>query len=133
LIFDSSQAPTAAAMRGSTVSDRQFLQEAKPYLVDVRLECESARNESARKWVHLTGQVLDSEQPDRNVADVEVFLLKGEHLAAKTKANASGEFSLEFKDEEDLQLFVDIRGKQIIEIQLPTSRMNGHSRAAGAE
>lgn len=128
LIFDSSQTPTAAAMRGSMVSDRQFLQEAKPYLVDVRLECESAR-----KWVHLTGQVLDSEEPDRNVADVEVFLLKGEHLAAKTKANASGEFSLEFKDEEDLQLFVDIRGKQIIEIQLPTSRLNGHGRAAGAE
>jgi hypothetical protein len=128
LIFDSSQSPAAAAMRGSTVSDRQFLQEAKPYLVDVRLECESAR-----KWVHLTGQVLNSEEPDRNVADVEVFLLKGEHLATKTKANASGEFSLEFKDEEDLHLFVDIRGKQVIEIHLPTSRINGHGRAAGAE
>ena len=128
LIFDSSEAPAPAAIRGSKVSDRQILQEAKPYLVDVRMECESAR-----KWVHITGKVLDSEEPDKNVADVEAFLLKGEYLAAKTKANASGEFSLEFKDEGGLQLFVDIRGKQVIEIQSPTSPTNGHGRAAGAE
>ncbi len=128
LIFDSSQAPAAATVRGSTVSDRQFLQKAKHSLVDVRLE-----RESARKWVHLTGQVLNSEEPDKNVADVEVFLLKEEHLAAKNKASASGEFSLQFKDETDLQLFVDVRGKRVIEIQLPTSPMNRHGRAAAAE
>jgi hypothetical protein len=128
LIFDSSQAPDPAAVRGSTASDRQLLQESKPYLVDVRVECKSAR-----KRVHLTGQVLNSEEPDKNVMDAEIFLLKEEHLAARTKANASGEFSLEFNYEEGLQLFVDIPGKQVIEIRLPTSLMNGFGIAAGAE
>jgi hypothetical protein len=128
LIFDSSQAAAPAAVRGATACDQQLLQESKPYLVDVRVECEPAR-----KRVHLTGQVLNSEEPDKNVVDAEIFLLKGEHLAARTKANASGEFSLEFKDEEGLQLFVDIPGKQVIEIRLPSSPMNGFGMAAGAE
>jgi hypothetical protein len=128
LIFDSSQAAAPAMVRGSTASDRQVLQKSKPYLVDVRVE-----RESARKRVHLTGQVLNSEEPDKNVVDAEIFLLKEEHLAARTKANTFGEFSLEFNDEEGLQLFVDIPGKQVIEIRLPTSPMNGFGMAAGAE
>lgn len=117
LIFDSLQGPVPVAIRGSAATSRQFLQEAKPFVIDLRMECEPAR-----KWMHVIGQVLNSNEPKRTVADVEVFLLHGEHLAARTKANTSGEFELEFKAEEDLQLFIDIRGHKVVEIRLPTSQ-----------
>ncbi len=116
LIFDSIREATPTAVRGSMTSSRQTLQEAMPFVIDLRVECEPAR-----KRVHLIGQVLNSKEPNKNVANVDVFLLKGEHLAAKTAANTSGEFDLEFQDEEDLKLFIDIRGQKVIEIRLPTS------------
>jgi len=128
LIFDSAREPAPAAIRGSKSFSRQILQESKPFMVDLRLECEPAR-----KWVRLTGQVLNSKEPDKSVTDVQVFLLKGEHLAMKSEANSSGEFDLEFKDEEGLQLFIDVPGKQVIEIRLPASLTEGHGIAGGAE
>jgi hypothetical protein len=127
LIFDSVWQPAPVAVRGSAPSSRQFLHEAKPFMVDLRVEYESARN-----WVNLIGQVLNSAEPTSNVADIEVFLLKGEHLTARADANTSGEFALAFKDEEGLQLFVDIRGRKIIEIPLPPLSKD-RSKAAGVE
>lgn len=115
LVFDSLLAPMPVEIRGSTTSSRQFLQEAKPFMVDLRMECEPAR-----RSVRLNGQVLNSNKPDEDVTDVDVFLLKGENLATKTSANTSGEFDLDFQDEEDLQLFIDIRGRKIIEVRLPS-------------
>jgi hypothetical protein len=114
IIFDSLLDPVPAGVRGAALS-RQFLQESAPFVVDLR-----AAFEPARQWIHLVGQVLNSAEPQSNVSDVEVFLLSGEELAAKTKANASGEFELEFKDSENLQLFVDIRGRKVIEVRVPT-------------
>jgi len=116
LIFDSINNPHPAAVRGGMTSSRQFLQEAKPFMIDLRVECEPAR-----KRVRLIGQVLNSTEPNKHVANVEVFLLNGEHLAARTKANPSGEFDLEFEEKEGLQLFIDIRGQKVIEIRLPVS------------
>ncbi len=116
LIFDSFRQPAPAAMRGAAATCRQLLQEAKPFVIDLRVEYEPAR-----KIVRLTGQVLNSNEPDKEVSDVEAFLLKGEDLLSRTRANASGEFDLDFQEQEDLHLFIDIRGRKVIEIQLPTS------------
>lgn len=116
LIFDSFRQPAPAAIRGAAATSRQLLQEAKPFVIDLRVEYEPAR-----KMVRLTGQVLNSNEPDKEVSGVEVFLLKGEHLSSRTTANASGEFDLDFQEQEDLHLFIDIPGRKVIEIQLPTS------------
>jgi hypothetical protein len=117
LIFDSLHQPLPAAVRGSAATSRQLLQEATPFVIDLRVECEPRR-----KWMHIIGQVLNSKEPNKAVTDVEVFLLHGENLAAKTKANSSGEFDLQFKIEDGLQLFIDIRGHKVVEIRLPTSQ-----------
>jgi hypothetical protein len=114
LIFDSRSDPIPAEVRGSNLS-MQFIQEATPFVVDIR-----AAFEPARKSIRLAGQVLNSSEPQKNVSDVEIFLLNGDTLAANTKANASGEFELEFKEDQNLQLFVDIRGRKVIEIPVPT-------------
>jgi hypothetical protein len=116
IMFDSLGEPAAMEVRGSTTSSRQFLQQAKPFMIDLRLECEAAG-----KLVRMNGQVLSSDEPNKDVAGVEVFLLKGEHLATRAAANRFGEFDLHFQDEEGLQLFIDIPGQKVIEVQLPAS------------
>ena len=128
LLFDSLQAPVPVAVRGSTISSRQLLLEAKPFVIDLRIE-----QEAIRKQTRVMGQVLNSEEPARNVEDVDIFLLDGERLLARTAVNGSGEFQLEFKDQEGLQLFVDIHDRKIVEILLPSSLTNGLGKAAGAE
>lgn len=114
LLFDSIREPLPEATRGGTSVARQLLHEAKPFVIDLRLECEPARQS-----VRVTGQVLNSQEPGAPVADVEVFLLKGEDLLANVPANASGEFDLDIKAQNDLQLFIDVRGRKIVEIVLP--------------
>jgi hypothetical protein len=128
LIFDSVRQPAPETTRGSNPFSRQILQEAKPFAIDLRVD-----GDPARKWVRLTGQILNSKEPNQNVPDVEVFLLRGEHLVRKTEANSSGEFDFEFEDEEGLQLFLDIRGQKVIEIRLPASLTEGNGIAAAAE
>ena len=128
LIFDSLREPAPVAVRGSGISSRQLLQEATPFVVDLRMDYEPAR-----KRVRLIGQVLNSVEPAKSVADVEVFLLNGESLVTRVPANTSGEFDLEFNDEEGNQLFVDVRGQKIIEIEIRPSPMERRGTAAGAE
>lgn len=113
LVFDSFRQP-AAAVRSSMPSSRQFLHEAEPFVIDVRVE-----SEPAQKRVWLTGQVLNSEKPDMKIEGVDVVLLSGERLIAKTAANPSGEFEFEYHHETGLQLFINIRGQRAIGIVLP--------------
>jgi hypothetical protein len=44
----------------------------------------------------LTGQVLDSNNPNANMKDVSVMLVEELEMSAQTVTNASGEFQLEF-------------------------------------
>jgi hypothetical protein len=113
LVFDSFRNP-AAAVRGSMPCTRQFLHEAEPFVIDLRVE-----SEPAQKHTWLTGQVLNSEKPDMKIEAVDVLLLSGERLIAKTATNPSGEFEFEYHDERDLQLFINIRGQRAIGIALP--------------
>ena len=116
LIFDTSLQPAPAAVRSSAAPGRQFLHEAEPYVIDLRVEAEPAR-----KRVSLIGQVLNSKRPDISMEGVDVVLLSGERFVAKTSANSSGEFEFEFGDEKGLQLFINIRGHHAIGIVLPDS------------
>lgn len=113
LVFDSFRQP-APAVRGSMPCTRQFLHRAEPFVIDLRVESEPAQN---RIW--LVGQVLNSEKPHMKIEAVDVVLLSGERLIAKTATNPSGEFAFEYHEERDLQLFINIRGQRAIGIVLP--------------
>lgn len=113
LVFDSFRQPLAA-VRGSMPCSRQFLHEAEPFVIDLRVESEPAQN---RVW--LMGQVLNSEKPDMKIEGVDVLLLSGERLVAKTTTNPSGEFEFEYHNQRGLQLFINIRGQRAIGIVLP--------------
>jgi hypothetical protein len=114
LAFDSSRQFAAAVRNSTPCSSRQFIYEAEPFVIDLRVE-----SEPAQKRVWLGGQVLNSNKPDTKVIDVEVVLLSGERLVAKTATNPAGEFEFEFDDGKGLQLFVNIRGQRAIGIVLP--------------
>ncbi|MGI8962060.1 MAG: hypothetical protein ACR2IV_20340 [Bryobacteraceae bacterium] len=118
LAFDGSRQSTAAAVRSLTPSSRQFLYKAEPFVIDLRVESEPAQN---RVW--LMGQVLNSKKPDIKVENVDVILLSGEDLVAKTATNPAGEFELEFDDGRGLQLFINIRGQRAIGIVLPVAEI----------
>lgn len=114
LIFDSLLDPVPSAVRGATATTRQFLQEAQPFVVDLRVDYEPAR-----RFMRIIGQVLNSAEPNEGVENIELYLLKGDKLATRVTANTSGEFSLEFEDVENRSLFADIGGQRVIEIRLP--------------
>ncbi len=127
LIFDSFRQPAVATVRGATSSSRQLLHKAEPFVIDLRLE-----RVPAQKLTHLMGQVLNSEKPEERIEGIEIFALSGERVTAKTTTSAFGEFDLELGDEEDLQLFVRIRGQKAIGIVLPRSTGDERGSPAGA-
>jgi len=117
LVFDTSH-HAAAAVRNSVPCSRQFLYKAEPFVIDLRVELEPSQSR-----VLLIGQVLNSRRPDMKTEDVDVLLLSGERLVAKTSTNPAGEFEFEFEfdDGKGLQLFINIRGQRAIGIVLPDS------------
>lgn len=114
LIFDSFQQPELAMVRGPLPSSRQLVHEAAPFTIDLRLD-----SDPLRKRISLTGQILNSRDPERLAGAIDVILLSGDRLVKKTSANASGEFDLDLVPEDNLQLFVNIRGQRAIAIALP--------------
>ena len=114
LVFDSNKAPAIAFVRGTKVASRQLLHESEPFVIDLRLEYEPGRRTRL-----LIGQVLDRRFPNKDVGNIDVVLLSGEDVLARTSANVSGEFEFGFGQKEDLKLFIDIRRERAIGIVLP--------------
>ena len=115
VVFDSWQQPGAAVSRtGQMRFSRQVIHEAEPFVIDLRIEADPGG-----KRVQLTGQILNSWNPDQEIEAVDVILLSGDHLVVKTSANAKGEFDVDFEAQEELHLFINIRGQRAIGIPLP--------------
>jgi hypothetical protein len=114
LIFDSFKEPELAMVRAPFPSSRLLVHEATPFTIDLRLDSDPRRNR-----ISLMGQILNSGHPDKSAGKIDVILLSGDRLVQKTSANAAGEFDLELAPEDNMQLFVNIRGQRAIGIALP--------------
>jgi hypothetical protein len=115
LVFDSWEHPGAVVARASTMEfTRQVIHEASPFVIDLRIEYDPVS-----RGVLLAGQVVDSLNAEQDLGPVEVILLRGDRQVAETSANPSGEFDLGFAAEEELRLFINIRGQRAIGIVLP--------------
>ncbi len=113
LVFDSfRQSP--AMVRSVASNTRHLVHEAEPYVIDIRLEPDPQLGQRT----FLIGQILSSESRDE-LSKIDIVLLSGGRLVSKTTANASGEFELEIGREENMQLFINIRGDRAIGISLP--------------
>jgi hypothetical protein len=115
LVFDSWEHPAAVASRASTMQfTRQVIHEAEPFVIDLRIEHDPGSNH-----VLLTGQVVNSLNAEQDIEPVEVIVLRGNQVVARTSTTTTGEFDLEFQAEEELRLIIDIRGQRAIGIVLP--------------
>lgn len=114
LVFDSFQQAEPAMMRGFPQPSRQLVHESEPFVIDLRLE-----SDPLRKRISLLGQILNSRYPENAIRGVDVILLRGEDVIQKTSTNPLGEFVLEFGRDENLRLFINIRGQRAIGIVLP--------------
>jgi hypothetical protein len=114
VLFDSWREPALAGVRSSAKASRQITVETDPFVVDLQLE-----TDSARQRVSLTGQVFNSSNSQTAINGADVVLLSAGNLVRKTKANELGEFYLDYGREKSLRLFINIRGERAIGIFLP--------------
>ena len=111
IIFDSFRQPAPAFIRGAAMPSRRLVHEAEPFVIDLRLE-------TVRDRLYLIGQIVNSENPDQAMYGIDILLLEGEDLVARTKANTSGEFELQCERDRALRLFINIRSHRAIGIVL---------------
>jgi hypothetical protein len=112
-IFDSFRRPAVAFVRGSRSAPRHLIYEATPFVIDLKAESNPIKNRFA-----LVGQILDSENRDFIAHEIDVVLLCGDEVVAKTRASKDGEFALDCECQDNLQLFVDVRGNRAIGVAL---------------
>ena len=115
VVFDSFGQPAPAFVRSSTSASRRLVHEAPPFVIDLRLE-------TVRDRLFLIGQILNSEYPDDIPPGIDILLLEGEDLVARTKANKSGEFELQCSRDRSLRLFINVRDHRAIAITVPDER-----------
>lgn len=115
LIFDTSLQPALAGVRAAaTASARQMVYEADGLTVDMRFDAPPRSTK-----MHLTGQVLDQRVPRASLQDAAVILWTDRGLPiAETKANAFGEFNLEFEAQYHLRLSIQVVSRALIRIPL---------------
>src|SRR5579884_2084418 len=114
LVFDSFVQPSPVAVRAALQTSRQLIHESDPFTIDLRLE-----PDSSRKRIFLTGQIINAGNPNESAEGVDVVLLRGAEQVAKTEASPSGEFFLDFTPDDELRLFLNIRGLKGIAVPLP--------------
>lgn len=114
VVFDSFREPALAGVRSVGKASRQITVETDPFVIDLQLESDLARHR-----VSLTGQIFNSRHSQAAVYGADVVLLSSGNLLRRTKANELGEFCLDFGREDDLRLFINIRGERAIGITLP--------------
>jgi hypothetical protein len=113
LVSDSARQPAPLGARALDTSSRHLLHETDAFVIDVQIE-----EIPARKRTRLTGQVLYSKEPDKQLGTTQVRLLNRDSLIAEATANTAGEFHLEHGKGEELALFFEIEGHHAIGISL---------------
>ena len=92
--------------------NQQLLYGAGTYRIDVRIEPQMDSEK-----VILVGQVLNSANPDEQLADVAVTLSKGKKVLAKSTTSQFGEFQIECELDAGYRLVVMLPGDA--EVALP--------------
>jgi hypothetical protein len=122
VLFDSFLQPLAQGARSSGSEIRQMLYHAEPYQLDVHIEA----NLGASKLV-ITGQLLDSRNPDLPGRGVPVIISNLRGHVVQTVTNEFGEFREEIRTSSDLELKLLAGGEKAVIISLrdPLGRVPG--------
>lgn len=113
LVFDSLAKPSPVGVRSLATGPRQLIYQVGEYFLDVKME----RDPGSRK-LSLIGQIRDSHDPAKKMADSPVILLRGQDRLGQTTTNGFGEFRLEFDRKDNLWLAIGIDGEAGIVVPL---------------
>src|SRR5215472_1236896 len=112
LIFDSFLEAIPAGIRSSQPSPRQVMYSAGNFLIYMRLDRGTRR-------VYLVGQAQRRVGPRRNLAGVNVSVLRGDETVARMRSNQFGEFQFELDPvEEKEEITIVLEGPTPVVIPL---------------
>ena len=112
-VFDSLANPSPAGIRSAGAAARQLIYQVGEYFLDVKME-----RDPGSKKLSLMGQIRDSQDPAKRMADSPVILLRGQDRLGQTTTNVFGEFRLEFDRKDNLWLAIGIHGEAGIVVPL---------------
>ena len=124
LVFDSFR-ERAVGVRSATRAPRQLLYKAGRYTIRLRLE---PAEDTER--VYLVGQIVDELDPRGPLQDIAVLAMAGPRTLDRTLTNEMGEFVLEPRAAENLQLCVGIAEVGTFAVQ-PDAPLAPADRALG--
>jgi hypothetical protein len=116
LVFDSAWQPAVAGIRAAAAAPRQVLYQVGRVVVDMRMELHA---DSARLW--LEGQVMNAELKGKGMEFVAVQLVSGQEQLAITTTNRFGEFQVECRAAENIQVSLKISENENVCIPLDES------------
>lgn len=113
LVFDSFKRLSPVGVRSAGSAPRQLIYQVGEYFLDVKME-----RDPGSKKLNLIGQIRDSQDPTKKMADSPVILLRGQDRLGQTTTNDYGEFRLEFDRKDNLWLAIGIHGEAGIVVPL---------------
>ncbi len=137
LVFDSFQAYAVAGARSGSIQTRQMLFSANPFQIDLNIEAKPGDTR-----LSVTGQLMDTSQPDSVGRGVPVTLSNRRGQTIQTVTNNYGEFHGEIENRGDLELSFPGKGEKPVVVSLrdalnyvavPTRRINGPNSGKGAD
>lgn len=114
LAFDSLANPLPAGIRSSGISARQLLYRNGNYSVDLRVEVQADSG-----LIAMVGQVLNSDEPSRGIADIPVSLQSSDGKWQGVTTNPMGEFHFEVPHSDKLELSFGVNAKKTLVISVP--------------
>ena len=134
LVFDSFQAYAVAGARSAGMQTRQMLFSANPFQIDLNIEAKPGETR-----LSVTGQLMDTSQPDSVGRGVPVTLSNRRGQTIQTVTNNYGEFHGEIENRGDLELSFPGKGEKPVVVSLrdaltyvpgPTRRANNPGKGA---
>jgi hypothetical protein len=137
LVFDSFQALAIAGARSTGMQTRQMLFSANPFQIDLNIEAKPGETR-----LSVTGQLMDTSQPDSVGRGVPVTLSNRRGQTIQTVTNNYGEFHGEIENRGDLELSFPGKGEKPVVVSLrdalsyvagPTRHINNSNPGKGAD
>jgi hypothetical protein len=113
LIFDSFLVPAPAGLRATWQVGWQGLYRAGDCSVDLRIEPELKSSRAA-----VIGQINNHIAPEFDMSNLPVSLRAGDQIIAETVSNRFGEFQMEYEEQAQLKLCINLTDSRVIQVPL---------------
>jgi hypothetical protein len=108
--------PVLEGVRGAAPAASHFLFQEGAMLLDLYLQPQAGSD-----VVSVVGQLLDSARPERRFENQPVAVIHDQRALARTTTNEFGEFRLEFEQDENLLLAIELEDEWYLVSPLPST------------